>query len=173
MNRRTRTITDLEIGALLPAHWPEVGRIYAEGIATGDATFETTPPSWDTWDAAHLATPRLIAVMDGETVGWAALSPISTRCVYGGVAEVSVYVRADQRGRGVGTLLLEHLIRASEECGVWTLQAGVFPENTASIAIHKNAGFVEVGRRERIGKLGDRWRDVLLLERRSKVVGVD
>lgn len=163
----------MEIDTLRPEHWPDVQRIYAEGIATGDATFETAAPGWDTWDASHLARPRLVALSHGKTVGWAALSPVSSRCVYGGVAEVSVYVGGDQRGRGVGTLLLEHLVSASETSGIWTLQAGIFPENSTSIAIHKKLGFVEVGRRERIGKLGNEWRDVVLLERRSKVVGVD
>lgn len=164
---------DVEIETLRAEHWPEVRRIYAEGIATGNATFETAVPGWDVWNASHLGQPRLVAVLDGKTVGWAALTPVSSRCVYGGVAEVSVYVGTDARGRGVGTLLLDHLIRASEACGLWTLQAGIFPENEASIAIHGKLGFVEVGRRERIGKLGEEWRDVVLLERRSKVVGVE
>lgn len=164
---------EVEIGTLRPEHWPEVQRIYSEGIATGNATFETAVPGWESWDAAHLARARFVALSDGKTVGWAALTPVSSRCVYEGVAEVSVYVGSDQRGRGVGTLLLEHLIRASEAYGLWTLQASIFPENGASVAMHKRHGFVEVGRRERIAKLGGQWRDVVLLERRSDVVGVD
>ncbi len=164
---------EVEIGVLRPEDWAEVGRIYAEGIATGNATFETAVPGWESWDAAHLAEARFVARLDGKIVGWAALTPVSSRCVYEGVAEVSVYVGGAQRGRGVGTLLLEHLVRASEACGLWTLQASVFPENGASIAIHQKLGFVKVGRRERIAKLGDEWRDVVILERRSRVVGVD
>lgn len=168
-----RASLDVEIRALEPEDWPEVGQIYAEGIATGNATFETAVPTWEEWNASHLARLRFVAAIQGRTVGWAALSPVSSRCIYAGVAEVSVYVGAAQRGRGVGTLLLERLIDASEAGGIWTLQAGVFPENGSSIAIHEKLGFVEVGRRERIGKLGEQWRDVVLLERRSKIVGVD
>ena len=164
---------DISVVPLLAEAWPEVERIYSEGIATGQATFETAPPTWDDWNASHLEAPRLVAFGDGRVLGWAALSPVSSRCVYGGVAEVSVYVTDTSRGRGIGTLLLEHLVRESEARGIWTLQAGIFPENVASVAIHRKAGFAEVGRRERLGKLKGRWRDVLLLERRSSVVGVD
>ncbi|HSQ61417.1 MAG TPA: GNAT family N-acetyltransferase [Acidobacteriota bacterium] len=166
------TTPSVEITALRPSHWDSVSRIYAEGIATGHATFETAPPSWESWDREHLAKPRLVARDAGETLGWAALSPVSGRCVYGGVAEVSVYVAAAARGRGVGRSLLEALVAASEAEGLWTLQAGIFPENQASLAIHRLCGFREVGRRERIGRLGGRWRDVVLLERRSAVAGV-
>ena len=164
---------EIRVAALLPEHWPEARRIYEEGIATGHATFETAAPSWQEWDASHLEAPRLAACDGDQILGWAALSPVSSRCVYGGVAEVSVYVSVASRGRGVGTLLLEALIRESEEQGIWTLQAGIFPENTASVSVHRKLGFAEVGRRERLGKLKGQWRDVLLLERRSTTVGVD
>jgi phosphinothricin acetyltransferase len=145
--------------------------IYLEGIATGNATFETSAPEWETWDAAHLPHGRLVARADGEIAGWAALSPISSRCVYAGVAEVSVYVAATARGSGTGRALIAALIEASEAAGIWTLQAGVFPENTASLALFEKSGFRLVGRRERIGRLDGRWRDTLLLERRSVVAG--
>ncbi len=161
------------IEKMITADWEQVRSIYLDGIATDHATFETTGPAWDEWDAAHLRHSRVIA-RSGDTLrGWAALSPVSSRCVYGGVAEVSVYVGRDGRGAGVGRALLEALIAVSEQNGIWTLQAGVFPENNASIALHKKCGFREVGRRERIGKLNGVWRDTILLERRSNVVGVD
>lgn len=153
------------------ADWTRVAAIYAEGLATGDATFETAVPSWEDWDADHLESCRLVAREAGAVVGWAALSPVSERCVYGGVAEVSVYVGAVARGRGIGRALLDALVAASEEAGLWTLQAGVFPENTASVAVHERCGFRVVGTRERLGRLDGRWRDVLLLERRSPAVG--
>jgi len=163
----------LAIDGLRSEDWEQVRAIYLEGIATGHATLETTAPPWEKWDADHLRQPRLVA-RDGSTVlGWAALSPVSGRCVYGGVAEVSVYVAAEARGRGVGRALLERLIPASEDEGIWTLQAGVFPENEPSLALHRRCGFRVVGRRERLGKLGTTWRDVVLLERRSRTVGKD
>lgn len=161
----------VEFVDLRAEHGPDVLRIYAEGIETGHATFETSPPDWETWNASHLGAPRLVALVDGRTVGWAALSAVSSRCVYGGVAEVSVYVSGRHRGQGVGASLLQRLIEASEAAGIWTLQAGIFPENVASVAMHEKLGFREVGRRERIGQLGGQWRDVLLMERRSRVVG--
>lgn len=152
--------------------WEQVRSIYLEGIATGHATFETTAPTWEQWDAGHLRKARLVARGEaGDILGWAALSRVSDRCVYGGVAEVSVYVGERGRGRGVGRALLEALIAASEQHEIWTLQAGVFPENAASIKLHLACGFREVGRRERIGKLNGIWRDTLLLERRSRSVG--
>jgi L-amino acid N-acyltransferase YncA len=154
-------------------HWPEVRAVYLEGLATGDATFETEAPDWPRWDASHLRGCRLVALCEGRVAGWAALSRVSAREVYKGVAEVSVYVGREFRGRGVGRALLEALVRESEAEGVWTLQAGVFPENAASVALHLSCGFREVGRRERVGRLGGRWRDTLLLERRSPLVGVD
>ena len=159
------------IDALRPEDWEQVRAIYVEGIATGHATFETSAPPWEKWDSDHLARARLVARDGPAILGWAALSPVSGRCVYAGVAEVSVYVAASARGRGVGRALLEGLIRASEAEGIWTLQAGVFPENASSLALHRRCGFREVGRRERLGMLGDTWRDVILLERRSRTVG--
>jgi L-amino acid N-acyltransferase YncA len=157
--------------------WGEVRAIYLEGIATGDATFETDAPSWEKWDASHLQECRLVARSSssgsGRIIGWAALSPVSDRCVYAGVAEVSVYVGEKGRGQGTGRALLEALVEASEERGIWTLQAGVFPENRASIRLHLRCGFREVGRRERLGQRNGAWRDVMLLERRSRTVGVD
>jgi L-amino acid N-acyltransferase YncA len=166
----TARAVPLAIAALLPEHWGDVARIYADGIASGDATFETEVPDWEGWDSSHLPGHRLIAEADAHRVGWAALVPVSGRCVYGGVAEVSVYVAADARGHGVGTALLAALIASSEAGGLWTLQAGIFPENEASVRLHERAGFRLVGRRERLGRLYGEWRDVLLLERRSQVV---
>ncbi len=164
----------ISLAALVEKHWPEVRRIHAEGIETGEATFETEPPkAWAEWSASHLEYGRLVALVDGRVAGWAALTAVSDRCVYAGVAEVSVYVAADARGRGVGSGLLARLIEDSEANGIWTLQAGIFPENQQSIALHEKFGFRIVGRRERLGRLGGRWRDVLLLERRSTRVGVD
>jgi len=162
-----------EVTAFRPEHWEQVRAIYSDGIATGEATFETETPSWESWDAGHLRVARLVAQQGSQIVGWAALSPVSDRCVYGGVAEVSVYVGDQHRGRGAGAVLLEALIEESEKNGFWTLQAGVFPENLASVGLHKKRGFREVGVRERLGRLEGRWRDVLLLERRSQVVGAD
>ena len=153
-------------------HGEAVRRIYEEGIATGIATFETEAPEWDKWDRAHLANCRLVALRGRDVIARAALSPVSDRCAYGGVAEVSVYVAADARGQGVGKRLLEALIGGSEQSGFWTLQAGMFADNTTSIALHKVCGFVEVGVRQGLGRLHGAWRDVMLLERRSKVVGV-
>jgi len=154
------------------ADWPAVRRIYEEGIASGHATFETAAPEWNGWDAAHMKACRLVAV-DGElVVGWAALTPVSGRCVYAGVAEVSVYVAAAARGKGVGRQLLEALVAESERHEIWTLQAGIFPENTASLTAHERAGFRIVGRREKLGNMKGVWRDVLLLEKRSAAVGV-
>ena len=163
----------IAIAALTPADWDDVRRIYVEGIATGNATLETEPPPWEKWDRGHRVEVRFVAREDGRVVGWAALSPVSERCVYEGVAEVSVYVASEARGRGIGRSLLEALVRASEDAGVWTLQAGIFPENAASIALHERCGFRVVGVRERLGRLRGRWRDVALLERRSRRVGVE
>jgi phosphinothricin acetyltransferase len=156
---------------MTPTDWPSVQAIYEEGIATGNATFQSAAPAWEAWDAGHLAEPRLVASLDGAVAGWAALSPVSSRAVYAGVAEVSVYVAADARGHGCGLALLRRLVDASEARGIWTLQAGIFPENTASIALHERCGFRVVGRRERLGEMRGRWRDVVLMERRSTSVG--
>lgn len=140
------------IQPLLEAHWPPVRAIYEAGMATGNATFETQAPAWEAWDKAHLGHSRLVAVDDfGTVLGWAALSPVSGRCVYGGVAEISIYIAAEARGHGVGRQLLQTLIAESEAHGIWTLLAGTFPENTASIALHTHAGFRVIGHRERIG----------------------
>jgi L-amino acid N-acyltransferase YncA len=155
------------------ADWPQVEAIYLDGIATGNATFETAAPTLEQWDRAHLPFARLVAVNGDTIAGWAALSPVSQRCVYGGVAEVSVYVSGNFRGTGVGRKLLQALIVSSEENGIWTLQAGMFPENAGSLALHRSCGFRDVGRRERIGKLNGVWRDTILLERRSAKVGVE
>jgi phosphinothricin acetyltransferase len=161
------------IEPLQPPDWPEVRAIYVEGIETGTATFETDVPDWDEWDRSHLPHSRIVARAEGgEITGWAALSPVSDRCAYGGVAEVSVYVGASGRGRGLGRALLDALIRESEAAGVWTLQAGMFAENAASIALHEKCGFRVVGVRERLGALNGVWHDVVLMERRSPTVGV-
>jgi L-amino acid N-acyltransferase YncA len=164
---------ETEIRGLLPADWESVQSIYLAGIATGQATFETDSPTWEQWDDAHLPAPRLVAAANEMIVGWAALSPVSRRPAYVGVAEVSVYVDEKVRGQGVGALLLETLVRESERNGVWTLQASIFPENAASISLHNSCGFREVGTRERIGKMKGVWRDTVLFERRSKLVGND
>jgi L-amino acid N-acyltransferase YncA len=161
-----------QITPMQPDDWPAVREIYREGIATGDATFETDVPDWEKWDSSHRQDCRLIARIGEQVLGWAALSPVSGRCVYAGVAEVSVYVAAAARGSGVGKALLQALIEESELHRIWTLQAGIFPENAASIALHKSLGFREVGVRRRIGKRDEVWRDVLLLERRSSTVGI-
>jgi len=161
----------ITIAPMTEAHWPEVAAIYAEGIAAGDATFETEVPPWSDWDADHLPDQRLVALQDGVVVGWAALSPTSGRCVYRGVAEESVYIAERARGRGVGRALVEALIARAEEAGIWTIETGIFPENAASLALHERLGFRVVGTRERIGRMGDRWRDVILLERRSPAIG--
>jgi phosphinothricin acetyltransferase len=157
---------------LTEEHWPEVCRIYEQGIATRNATFATAAPEWREWDARHLPACRLVAIRDAEVVGWAALSTVSSRHVYRGVAEVSVYVAESARGQGVGLQLLTALVAESERNGVWTVQAGIFVENAASIHLHEKAGFRVVGRRERIGCLDGQWRDTILMERRSSVVGV-
>jgi len=160
-----------EIRAMAAEDWESVRAIYLDGIATGQATFETEAPTWTTWNNAHLPAARLVAISSERIAGWAALSAVSARPVYRGVAEVSVYVAQQMRGTGIGRLLLEALVRESENEGIWTLQAGIFPENAASISIHNSCGFREVGRRESIAKMEGVWRDTLLFERRSKLVG--
>lgn len=162
----------LSVRPMTADDWPSVRRIYLEGIATQNATFESSvPEDWQTWDESHLQHSRLVAVREGTVLGWAALSPVSRRAVYRGVAEVSVYVAAGTRRQGIGTTLLAALVTASETAGIWTLQAAVFPENGPTIRLHLAAGFREVGRRERIGNHHGRWRDTILLERRSAAVG--
>jgi phosphinothricin acetyltransferase len=159
------------ITPMQPEDWPDVEEIYRQGIGTGNATFETEPPVWEKWNASHHQHPRLVVREGDNVVAWAALSPVSARRVYAGVAEVSIYVVANARGRGIGKALLLALIEQSELHGIWTLQAGIFPENVSSIALHKSCGFREVGLRERIGKLGNTWRSVVLMERRSAKAG--
>lgn len=162
----------ITLDAMAAEDWPPVREIYEQGIATGHATFAPSAPAWEEWDAAHLAACRMVARGGGEVVGWAALSPVSKRAVYAGVAEVSIYVSEAARGRGVGAALLGALVRESERAGIWTLQAVIFPENEASLRMHARAGFRTVGRRERLGSMNGWWRDVLLLERRSAVAGI-
>ena len=152
--------------------WESVREIYEGGIATGNATVETEAPPWEQWNSNHRTDCRLVAKDGGRVVGWAALSPVSSRSAYSGVAEVSVYVARHFRGKGAGMLLLGALISASESAGVWTLQASILVENEASIALHAASGFRTVGTRERIGRLNGRWRDTMLMERRSTVAGV-
>lgn len=164
---------ETEIRGLMASDWESVRSIYIAGIATGQATFETESPTWEQWDEAHLPAPRLVAIANEVIAGWAALSTVSRRPVYGGVAEVSVYVDEEKRGQGVGALLLETLVKESEANGIWTLQASIFPENAASISLHQACGFREVGTRQRIGKMAGVWRDTVLFERRSRVVGND
>jgi phosphinothricin acetyltransferase len=170
---KANVITAMVIRKMQAADWDQVRAIYLEGIATGHATFETGAPTFAEWDKAHLPFARLVAQQGEATVGWAALSPVSQRCVYGGVAEVSVYVSAASRGSGIGRKLLNALITESEQNGIWTLQAGIFPGNVGSLVVHRACGFREVGRRERIGKMNGEWRDTILLERRSPIVGMD
>jgi L-amino acid N-acyltransferase YncA len=160
------------IDVLTAADWPEVREIYLDGIATGDATFQTRAPTWTEWHETHLAAPRLAVREAGKVIAWAVLSPVSTRAVYRGVAEVSIYVSSRQRGKGHGKRLLSVLVCASEQAGIWTLQAGIFPENVASVRLHEACGFRLVGTRERLGRHEGTWRDVLLLERRSSTVGI-
>jgi L-amino acid N-acyltransferase YncA len=199
----TERTGDVRIEPLRAADWPAVAAIYAEGIATGDATFETAVPTWQDWASSHLPEPRLVARTgsggepatrpagpmrpgdgpatrraratppggEGEVVAWAALAPVSDRCVYAGVAENSIYVARRARGLGVGRRLLTELVERAERAGIWTVQTGIFPENTASLALHQRCGFRVVGVRERIGQLHGRWRDVVMLERRSPVAG--
>jgi L-amino acid N-acyltransferase YncA len=157
---------------MAPTDWPAIHRIYEDGIATGTATLETIAPSWMAWDASHLDSCRMVAEEDGEVVAWAALTPVSGRCAYGGVAEISIYVAESSRGQKVGQKLLEALVSESEGMGFWTLQAQIFEENVASIHIHETAGFRIVGVRERIGQINGSWHDVVLMERRSQLVGV-
>jgi phosphinothricin acetyltransferase len=160
----------LRVDALVAGDWPRVSAIFADGIATGHATFETEVPSWGAWNAAHLRSPRLVARTADGVVGWAACTPYSSRAAYAGVAEESVYVAHGARGQGVGRALLGALVERAEQAGIWTLQAGIFPENMGSLRLHLGCGFRVVGVRERLGRLDGAWRDVVLLERRSKEI---
>ena len=162
----------IEIRSMEPADWKAVSEIYREGIQTGCATFETEVPSWEQWNSNHIDSCRLVAWTNKKVTGWAALSAVSSRCVYGGVGEVSVYVALKARGTGVGKALLRRLISESEKEGYWTLQSGIFPENTTSIKLHEKAGFRIIGIRERIGRLEGVWKDNVLLERRSTKTGL-
>ena len=162
---------DVKIEDMADSDWPAVEAIYQEGIETGDATFESGVPDWEQFDAKHLRDGRLAAKAGDHIVGWIALSPVSGRCVYSGVAEVSIYIKASARGQGVGKALLAAAAERSERAGLWTLQAGIFPENVSSLALHRHCGFRLVGYRERLGQMNGLWRDVILMERRSEVVG--
>ena len=162
---------DITIEPMQPAHWLAVREIYREGIKTGQATFETAVPAWEIWDNGHRSDCRLIALIDNQIVGWAALSPVSKRQVYNGVAEVSIYIAAAARGQGIGKKLMHALVTVSEEAGIWTLQSSVFRENEVSVALHQAFGFRIVGIRERIAQMHGSWRDTVLLERRSKIIG--
>lgn len=163
----------MNIRSLNPGDWSEVSSIYQKGINTGNATFEKLVPDWESWDKDHMRECRLVAEQNNIIVGWAALSKVSGRCIYSGVAEVSVYVKPEYQGKGIGRSLLEELIAQSEENGIWTLQAGIFPENKSSIRIHEHCGFKKIGVREKLGKMDGKWRDVLFMERRSQSVGQD
>jgi phosphinothricin acetyltransferase len=168
-----QSVMSIQIKKMTANDWDAVRSIYEEGIATGNATLETNVPSWESWDAAHMKECRQTAKEGPDVIGWAALTPVSGRCVYSGVAEVSVYIGENFRGRGIGKLLLEELIRSSEKHGIWTMQAGILKENTTSIELHKKCGFKILGVHEKLGKLNGLWRDIILMERRSSVVGID
>jgi L-amino acid N-acyltransferase YncA len=163
---------DFTIELMTPEDWPQVRAIYLEGIATDNATFETSAPEWDVWDGKHRTDCRLVARTSGGVIAWAAATPVSARQVYAGVAEHSIYVSEAVRGQGVGKALLQAFIAQSERVGIWTLQTAIFPENVASIGLHKVCGFREVGYRERIGQMNGVWRNTVMLERRSGVVGI-
>ncbi len=163
----------MEIRELTAIDYPAVKKIYLEGIATGQATFQIEAPEWEAWNSSHLEHSRFVAVEHGTVAGWVALSLVSSRCVYAGVAEISVYIGENYRGKGIGNALMKAVIQSSETNGIWTLHAGVFPENEASMRLHQQNGFRLVGIRERIGKMGDVWRDTALLERRSTVIGIN
>jgi len=161
------------VTSMLKEHWKDVSRIYKLGIETGISTFEKEVPGWSKWDASHLKDCRWIALSSGKVTGWAALSKVSDRCCYKGVAEVSIYVDPSFNHQGIGSLLLERLILSSETKGIWTLQAGIFSENIPSINLHRKFGLRLVGIREKLGKINDQWKDIILMERRSKRVGIE
>lgn len=166
MSSSVEITSAVRVGPMTQADWPAVRDIYSAGIAGGNATFEAVAPEWAAWDAQHLGRHRLVARSGAGVLGWAAVSPVSERCAYAGVVEDSVYVRPDAHGRGVGRMLLEALTAETDAAGIWTVQAGIFPENVASVELHRRCGFRVVGTRERLGQLGGRWRDVVLMERR-------
>ncbi|UFH31865.1 N-acetyltransferase family protein [Chryseobacterium sp. C-71] len=164
----------MEIIRITKDHFPEIAEIYRQGLETGHATFETTVPTWEDWDKGKLKHSRLVAILDKMVVGWAALSAVSDRCVYGGVAEVSIYISNNYKGKGIGKNLMQKLIEESESNSIWTLQSGMFPENEATVALHQSSGFRMIGYREKIGKLRDIWRDTVIMERRrSKTTGIN
>lgn len=163
---------EIVIRTMSPSDWESVSSIYKQGIDTGFATFETNVPTYESWDSAHMKSCRLVATENKIVIGWAALSPVSSRCVYGGIGEISVYIASTSRGKGVGKRLMKALILESESEGLWTIQSGIFPDNKGSIELHKKMGFRFIGKRERVGRLHGEWKDNLLFERRSSVVGV-
>jgi L-amino acid N-acyltransferase YncA len=152
--------------------FPEVQHIYQQGIDSGNATFQSIAKEWNEWDGSMLTSCRLVAIENGAVLGWAALSPVSNRCVYSGVAEVSVYVAIQAQGRGIGHLLLSELVKESESSNIWMLQSGIFPENVSSIELHKKNGFRVLGVRDKLGQMNGKWRNVVLMERRSTIVGL-
>lgn len=163
-----------KIDGMMPSDWEQVANIYGEGINTGKATFQMEIPTWEGWNNGHVNSCRLVARSESHVLGWAALSPISSRCVYAGVAEVSIYIGEKYRGLGIGKALLNSLVKNSEENGYWTLQSGIIRENTASLELHKKCGFREIGIREKVAKMNNgKWHDTVLMERRSKIVGMD
>ncbi|GEL06641.1 GNAT family N-acetyltransferase [Salisediminibacterium halotolerans] len=162
---------NITIAPMTPGDWPAVKTIYQQGLDSGIASFESSVSDWPDWDSGHLAECRLVARRSGRVCGWAALAPVSSRTVYAGVAELSIYVHPDENGQGIGGLLLWELIKASEQAGYWTLQSGVFPQNNASRRLHEKHGFREVGRREKIAQRDGLWHDLILMERRSSVTG--
>lgn len=163
----------VSIRSMLPNDWQSVKTIYESGIATGIATFETSPPNWEKWNNEHLLFGRFVATIENEIVGWTSLTSVSSRCVYGGVAEISIYVSENYKGFGIGKQLLRNLITDSEKNNIWTLQAGIFTDNIASVKLHESSGFRIIGYREKIGKLKGNWKDSFMLERRSEIVGLD
>lgn len=164
---------ELSFRPMTAGDWTSVAEIYKQGVETGNATFQQSIPDWNEWDKGHLKSCRLVAIINDKIIGWAALSPVSSRHVYRGVAEVSIYVDNKLKGQKIGTKLLERLIEESEKDNFWTLQAGIFPENKVSLKMHETLGFRIVGYRERIGKMDNTWRDTVLMERRSKKVGME
>ncbi|WP_249871468.1 GNAT family N-acetyltransferase [Oceanobacillus saliphilus] len=164
---------EYKIDKMIDSDWEQVQAIYIQGIQTKNATFEEAAPSWESWNKGHIEVCRFV-VREGEKIhGWAALSPTSDRRAFAGIAELSIYLRLESAGKGIGILLIQKMIEASEAAGFWTLQSGIFPENVSSMKLHEKAGFRIIGIRERMGKLNGVWRDVAMMERRSKIVGMD